>query len=207
MGTDAPRERERPWEPATEQEWADLSERARAGDREAVGLMLAIIEPTIHLRMKPLVAAGCPRDDLYQDCVLDVLRGLQTWRPGAGSSWLTWGTMRVRAAIQWHGQKSGRARRLRAVPIDGTVDPPAPEPRDNRGAEATAAKLLSRLPRRQRSAVESWCGIGRDKLPRADIAKELGVSTKRVSQILRESLDKMKRHARAAGVTAEDIAA
>ncbi len=145
-------------------------------------------------------ALGIPREDLYQEAVVGLLRASQAFNPGAGTQFVTFAAVVVRNHL-CNVVTGRRFRALRELPVDR--DTGAAEPEDCRGAAPAAvaavadereyvARLLRLLNSRERAIVRLhvW-----NELPFERIGLQVGLSGERVRQVFVRSMQRLRRAA------------
>jgi RNA polymerase sigma factor (sigma-70 family) len=145
-------------------------------------------------------ALGIPREDLYQEAVVGLLRASQAFNPGAGTQFVTFAAVVVRNHLR-NVVTGRRFRALRELPVDR--DSGAVEPEDARGQAPAAvaavadereyvARLMRLLNSRERAIVRLhvW-----NDLPFERIGLEIGLSGERVRQVYVRSMQRLRRAA------------
>lgn len=123
-------------------------EQAQAGDREAAGEVLRAVLPRVRNLVRYLLRGDDEVDDVAQQCLIAVLRGLGSYRgDGAFTSWVDRVVAR-RTFVEIDRRKKARAR---ASEVD--VELVAVGPSDEYLARRQLARMLDALPEDQRHAV------------------------------------------------------
>ncbi len=123
-------------------------ERAQAGDREAAGEVLRAVLPRIRNLVRYFLRGDGEVDDVAQQCLIAVLRGLPSYRgEGAFVSWVD------RVVARRAFAEIDKMKRDRARASDVEVELMAVGPSDEYLARRRVAQLLDGLPEDQRRAV------------------------------------------------------
>ncbi|MEQ9495936.1 MAG: RNA polymerase sigma factor [Deltaproteobacteria bacterium] len=123
-------------------------ERAQAGDREAAGEVLRAVLPRVRNLVRYLVRGDGDVDDIAQQCLVAVLRGLPTFRgDGAFTSWVD------RIVARRTFVEIDKLRKARAREAEVDVELMTVGPADEYLARRRVARLLDGLPEDQRRAV------------------------------------------------------
>lgn len=153
--------------------------------------------PLVRSLARRFAAGGDQLDDLTQVGAVGLIKAVDRFDPGRGSSLAAYAVPTIVGEIRRHLRDSGQPVHVsrgdraagvvvRAVPLEHGLEPAAPGP----GEERVLVELgLRALPRRQRRIVHlHYFG----NLSQRGIARELGLSQVHVSRLLRESLGRMR---------------
>lgn len=171
---------------------------AVAGDRRALESLVTELLPRIRNLVRYLVRGDVDADDLAQEAMVAIVRGLPSHR-GEGSldAWAD----RVAVRSTFAGLR--RARRERAR-IDGGADlaaVPHPDgPPDDYAARRASVKLLDQLPDDQRHVLVLHHVLG---LSVPEIAEEIGAPFETVRSRLRIGIGKLRALSTDAGTGGE----
>ncbi len=154
---------------------------AAAGDRAAAQALLLVLLPRIRNLVRYLIRGDADTDDLAQEALIAILRGLGSFR--GESSFERWADrVAVRATFagirRRRRESSDRAAAEPELRLASSVAPPDDEFADRR----QAAALLDALPLEQRHAMVMHHVLG---MSVPEIARELGVPAETVRSRLR----------------------
>jgi RNA polymerase sigma-B factor len=153
--------------------------------------------PLVRSLARRFASRGDQLEDLTQVGAVGLIKAVDRFDPGRGSSLAAYAVPTIVGEIRRHLRDTGqpvhvtRSDRaagvvVRAVPLEGVVEPAAPAPGDER---VLLERGLRALPRRQRRIVQLHYF---DNVSQRGIASELGLSQVHVSRLLRESLGRMR---------------
>lgn len=160
---------------------------AVAGDRRALESFVTELLPRIRNLVRYLVRGDVDADDLAQEAMVAIVRGLPTYRgEGAVTAWAD------RVAVRETFARLRRARRAREQ-IDPGADlvavPHPGEPPDAYAERRRVVRLLDELPDEQRHALVLHHVLG---LSVPEIAAELGAPAETVRSRLRLGMTKLR---------------
>jgi len=176
------RERDdRGWSPVDGDETTTLVRRASAGDRAAATHLLTGLAPRVRNLVRYLVRRDRDVDDIAQDALIAILRGLPGYRAdGSLTSWADRIVVRVTFASLRRAKADGPLRGLSSLPpADIAGDQVAP---DEYVLRRWAVTVLDELPQEQRHAVVLHHLLD---LSIPEIAEELGAPFETVRSRLR----------------------
>lgn len=160
---------------------------AVAGDRRAIESLVAELLPRIRNLVRYLVRGDSDADDLAQEALVAIVRGLPSHR-GEGS-FQAWAD-RVAVRATFAGLR--KARRIRAR-LDGAADlasVPHPDgPPDEYAQRRAAVRLLDQIPDEQRHVLALHHVLG---LSVPEIAEELAIPFETVRSRLRIGIAKLR---------------
>lgn len=177
--------------PLSDTELSDLARRAGAGDGSAAERLFLALLPRVRNLVRYLIRGDRDVDDLSQEALLTLLRGLSSYRgEGAFRAWAD----RIVARSVFASR-----RRVRLVEVGLDAEPPATN-ETSQGSEAQAtdsycsrremARHLDTLPEAQRTALVLHHVLG---MTVPEIATELGVPLETVRSRLKQGKDQLKR--------------
>ena len=185
MGTVGP-----PGGPGTTNEPADPRVTAALrGDRAAAEALLLEVLPRVRNLVRYLVRGDAAVDDVSQEALVAVLRGLPTWRgEGPFHAWAD----RVTARTVFSELRRGRVRDARLVVVgdelDGAQDA-GDDPEEYLGRRRVVA-LMDEMPDEQRRAVVLHHVVG---MSVPDIAQELDTPAETIRSRLRLGMRRLRR--------------
>jgi RNA polymerase sigma factor (sigma-70 family) len=143
---------------------------------------------------------GIPREDLYQEAVVGLLRASQAFNPGAGTQFVTFASVVIRNHLRnvVTGRRFRALRELAADPDSGPVDledgrgQPPPAVAAVADEREYVARLMRLLNSRERAIVRLhvW-----NELPFERIGLQVGLSGERVRQVFVRSMQRLRRAA------------
>jgi len=126
--------------------------KATAGDKVAAQQLLKDILPRVRNLVRYLVRGDVDVDDMTQQALLAVLRGLPTFR--AEGKWLSWvDRITAREALAYQKKKRNSQRKLHAYQEDLSVLQENTSARSEYMARRDLARRLDQLPEAQRNVV------------------------------------------------------
>jgi RNA polymerase sigma-70 factor, ECF subfamily len=160
--------------------------KAAAGDRKAAHALLSDHLPRIRNLIRYLVRGDREVDDIAQQALIAVVKGLGTYRgEGRFESWVDRVTVRETFA---HLQKDRREREHRALLFD--VDAIPAEARTTFLERREAVERLDTLPEEQRAAVVLHHVVG---MSVPEVAEATGVSFDTAKSRIRLAMEKLRR--------------
>lgn len=187
----------------------ELLHRWRGGDRQAIETLLSLNSPLVWFWVRRSRWSGERNEELHAAGMLGLLRGLERYEEGHGSSVATYCTWWIRQAIDREAQRW--ARHAREVPLEEIGDgrdagtggddtaEAAVEAVEDENARGELQEKLQRLAGRERDVLEAWI-MHDGNLARAAAALEVAESGAR--NILYRAWSKIQ-HPAAGGVVAE----
>jgi len=181
-------------------DWEALAPAVLAGDESAWLELVAKLHAyalVVARRFARMYGRPFEAEDLAAEAMIYVLKYARNYRPGRGSTFVTWATLVIRASML---NQVRRRRCILAVSLDAgedgvTIDVPArpePDPWDAEDARHRVRRLLRPLPAKFRRIVLRHAA-GESA---AAIARSLGLSASRVTYIIRDCHAKLRAAAR-----------
>jgi len=160
---------------------------AAEGDRGAAEALLRELLPRVRNLVRYLVRGDVDVDDISQEALLAVLKGLRTYR-GDGSL-TSWVDRVVARATFAHLKKSRKARALLADGADLASVPDRGQPPDRYASRRDAVKLLDELPYDQRHVLVLHHVMG---MTVGEVAGEIGAPVETVRSRIRIGKQKLR---------------
>ncbi len=168
----------------------EIAERIRQGDASAERLLYERFERRIHFLAMRELRSSFGADDVRSETMLRVIRALRDGRLQVAEALPGFVLQTAKNVIR--EQRRYDRRHVALAEPDGTLpDPPAPEPPEDVDRHVVAAL---------RTAIDTLKGRDRaflrlhyfDELPRAEIARRLGVSEERVRLVKSRALQRFR---------------
>jgi len=157
------------------------------GDRGAAEALLGELLPRVRNLVRYLVRGDGDVDDIAQEALLALLRGLGTYRgEGALTSWADRVVARTTFAYL---KKVRKVRAQRANGADLAAVPDRNQPPDRYASRRDAVKLLDQLPSEQRHVLVLHHVVG---MSVAEVAGEIGAPVETVRSRLRIGKQKLR---------------
>jgi len=175
-----------------EGEWPDLMRRAQDGDQAAYRLVLRAVLPAIRKVARRRIADAGLAEDTVQDTLLTIHRLRHTYDPARPL--MPWVATIASARSIDVLRRSGRARRFEVMDeaaMLAAADPGAGDPGEAMGHEGEVARLLGRLPQRQRMMVEM---VKLREMSLDDAAEASLMSVSAVKSLLHRALVRLREY-------------
>lgn len=125
---------------------SEIVARVRAGDREAFGVLVARHQRMVFALASRMTGSQDEAKDVMQNCFLNAFRQIGGFRGDA--SFKTW-----LYGIALNECRMAHRRSDRTVPLDAIAEPVAPSPGGHALDRLLLARLVARLPEKQRAAL------------------------------------------------------